>query len=124
MPFTPFHMGPGLLIKSVLLRHFSLMLFGFSQVAMDIETLIHILRGDSILHGFTHTYLGATAIGFISFLIGRPICQWFLNRREPDPNLPFFKWLFEPKVISMSIRDYRRLDRYLQSRDYGQHHAY
>jgi hypothetical protein len=102
MPFTPFHMGPGLLIKSVLLRHFSLMVFGFSQVAMDIETLIRILRGDAILHGFTHTYLGATVIALISFLIGRPICQWFLNLRESDPNFPFVEWLFEPRVISKS----------------------
>jgi hypothetical protein len=95
-------MGPGLLVKSVLLRHFSLMVFGFSQVAMDIETLIRILRADPILHGFSHTYLGATVVALISFLIGLPICQWILNMREPTPNLPFVELLFEPKVISKS----------------------
>ena len=59
MPFTPFHMGPGLAIKAVSGRYLSLMVFGFSQVAMDIEPLVRMIRGDAVLHGFTHTYLGA-----------------------------------------------------------------
>jgi hypothetical protein len=93
-------MGPGLLFKSILSQHFSLMVFGFSQVAMDIQTAVCIIGGNEILHGFSHTYLGATALGFISFVIGRPICQWLLNLRHPDPDFSLFEWLFESKVIS------------------------
>jgi hypothetical protein len=63
------------------------MAFGFSQVAMYIETTFHIHRGDSILHGLSHTYLGATVIGLVSFLIGRPVCQWLLI--FPLPNQEF-----------------------------------
>ena len=37
MPFTPFHMGPGLAVKAVCGRYFSLVVFGFSQVAIDIN---------------------------------------------------------------------------------------
>lgn len=80
MPFTPFHMGPGLAIKAATGRHFSLVVFGFAQVAMDIEPLVRILRGDPILHGFTHTYLGATLIAVAVILAGRPVCQALLDR--------------------------------------------
>lgn len=79
MPFTPLHMGPGLAVKAVCGRYFSLMVFGFSQVAMDIEPLVRIIRGDAVLHGFTHTCLGATLIAPVSIFVGRPVCQVLLN---------------------------------------------
>lgn len=65
MPFTPFHMGPGLAVKAVSGRRFSLMVFGFCQVAIDIEPLVRMLRGDIVIHGFTQTYLGATLVAFV-----------------------------------------------------------
>ncbi|MCB1770876.1 MAG: hypothetical protein KDJ31_14465 [Candidatus Competibacteraceae bacterium] len=40
MPFTPLHRGPGLAIKALAGRRFSLLTFGIAQVAMDIEPLI------------------------------------------------------------------------------------
>ncbi len=79
MPFTPFHLGPGAAFKAFGGRYFSFMVFGFSQVAMDIEVLVRILRGDSLLHGFTHTHFGATLIGIVSVLIGKPVCEYFLR---------------------------------------------
>lgn len=60
MPFTPFHMGAGLALKAVAGRHFSVLTFGIAQVAMDIEPLVGMLRGAAVLHGPTHTYLGAS----------------------------------------------------------------
>jgi hypothetical protein len=93
MPFTPLHMGPGLAFKAVGGRHFSLMMFGFSQVMMDLEPLIRMIRGDSVLHGVTHTYLGATAIGLASVLIGKPFCQWLLDRVRPDASLGMLTWM-------------------------------
>ncbi len=93
-------MGPGLVVKSVLGRRFSLMVFGFSQVAIDIEPLVGILRGDDILHGFTHTYLGATLIALASVVIGRPICQFLLRYWKPDPASAFLNWWGVPGVIS------------------------
>jgi Domain of unknown function (DUF4184) len=100
MPFTPFHMGPGLAVKAMSGRHFSLMVFGFSQVAIDLEPLVRIIRGDAVLHGFTHTYLGATLIALVSVIVGRPVCQFFLNYWTPDPYSPFMNWLRGPKLIS------------------------
>jgi hypothetical protein len=100
MPLTPFHMGPGVAIKAVAGPYFSLMVFGFSQVAMDIEPLVRIIRGDAVLHGLTHTYVGATLIGLASAVVGRPICQLFLNHWTPDPHSPFMNWLRGSKLIS------------------------
>lgn len=88
------------MIKAVAGRYFSLMVFGFSQVALDVEPLVRIIRGDAGLHGFTHTYLGATLIGLASAVVGRPICQLFLNHWTPDPYSPFMNWLRGSKLIS------------------------
>lgn len=100
MPFTPFHMGPGLALKAVGGRYFSLMVFGFSQVAIDVEPLVRIIRGDAVLHGSSHTYVGATVIGVISAVVGRPVCQFFLNYWTNDPYSPFLNWLRGPRLIS------------------------
>jgi hypothetical protein len=93
MPFTPFHMGPGAIVKAALGRHFSLSVFGFAQVAMDLEPLARMLRGDPAPHGLSHTYAGATAIGVISLLLGRPICRRLLRLWPLEPELPFLNWL-------------------------------
>lgn len=102
MPVTPFHMGPGLAAKAVLGRHLSLMIFGFSQVAIDLEPMAHLIRGDAVLHGFAHTYVGATLVAAISTVVGRPICQRLLERWTPDPQSPFLIWLRGPDRISWS----------------------
>jgi hypothetical protein len=80
MPFTPFHLGPGAAFKVIGGRHFSFMVFGGSQVLIDIEPLIGILRGSTILHGYTHTLAGALGIGTAAALIGKPISSYVLRR--------------------------------------------
>ncbi len=79
MPFTPFHLGPGAAFKVFGGRYFSFTVFGFSEVAMDVEVLVRMCRADPILHGFSHTYLGATLIGITSILIGKPVCEYCLR---------------------------------------------
>lgn len=80
MPFTPIHLGPGLAFKAIGGRNFSLMVFGGSQVLMDIEPLIGILQHRPILHGASHSLLGAVVIGGIAGIIGRPISSMVLTR--------------------------------------------
>ena len=46
MPFTPFHMGPGIFIKALLQGSFSLMVFGWTQVIMDIQPLVVLISGE------------------------------------------------------------------------------
>ena len=88
MPFTPIHLGPGLALKAIGGRHFSFMVFGGAQVLMDIEPLIGILRGWAVLHGRTHSLIGALLIGLLAGAIGRPISAVCL-RWLRIPHAPF-----------------------------------
>lgn len=79
MPFTPFHLGPGVLAKSLLGPRFSFMVFGGSQVLMDVEALVRIYRNDAILHGPSHTVAGAVLIGLAAGFLGRPVSLFVLE---------------------------------------------
>ncbi|MEJ7807564.1 MAG: metal-dependent hydrolase [Telluria sp.] len=79
MPFTPFHLGPGALFKAIGGRHFSFMVFGGSQVMMDIEPLIGLIQDKPVLHGYTHTLAGALLIGLAAAVIGKPVSAWVLR---------------------------------------------
>ena len=74
MPFTPFHFGPGALIKTCAPRHVSFTVFAFSQVLIDIEPLWFMLRGEYPIHRFFHSYVGASVIVLAACFLGRPIC--------------------------------------------------
>ncbi|MDR6675633.1 metal-dependent hydrolase [Xanthomonas sp. 1678] len=88
MPFTPIHLGPGLAFKAAGGRHFSFMVFGGSQVLMDIEPLIGILQNKPILHGVTHTLFGAMVIGSLAAATGKPVSSAVLKLlRIPHPPL-------------------------------------
>ncbi|MBA3582257.1 MAG: hypothetical protein H0W44_07370 [Gammaproteobacteria bacterium] len=79
MPFTPLHMGPGLLIKALLQSSFSLMVFGWAQIVMDIQPLIVLISGEGHLHGFTHTYVGASLLAVFVALSGKYLAEWLLR---------------------------------------------
>ena len=79
MPFTPLHLGVGACCKAVGQRHFSFMIFAGTQVLMDIEPLLGLIYGWQYLHLHTHNLIGATLIGSIALLIGKPISQWVLR---------------------------------------------
>lgn len=78
MPFTPVHMGPGLLIKSVLQGSFSLMVFGWAQIIMDIQPLFVMITGGGYLHGFSHTYIGASLLAIFASLTGKQASEYGL----------------------------------------------
>lgn len=75
MPFTPFHMGPGIVVKALLQGSFSLMVFGWSQIIMDIQPLVVMITGEGHLHGFSHTYVGATLLALFSALSGKYLSE-------------------------------------------------
>ncbi len=82
MPLTPIHMGPGILMKALLQGSFSLMVFGWTQIVMDIQPLIVLITGEGHLHGFSHTYIGATLLALFSALSGKYLSQlglWMLH---------------------------------------------
>lgn len=77
MPFTPVHIGPGIFLKSLLQGSFSLMVFGWTQIVMDLQPLYVILSNSRRfeLHGFSHTYLGATLLAILSALSGKYLAE-------------------------------------------------
>jgi Domain of unknown function (DUF4184) len=63
VPFTPFHLGPGLLVKAFAPRYVSFTAFAATQVVIDVETLYHLVRHEWPVHRVMHTMLGGTAGG-------------------------------------------------------------
>lgn len=88
MPFTPCHMGPGILVKALLQGSFSLMVFGWTQMIMDIQPLVALLSGERHLHGFSHTYIGVTLIGLGSALTGKYVAEFGLRLIDQRRHLP------------------------------------
>lgn len=85
MPFTPLHMGAGIAVKASMQKQFSLMVFGWSQIVIDIQPLVVMLTGKGELHGFSHTLLGASIIGLFCGATGKTLGQWGLCMlREPN----------------------------------------
>jgi hypothetical protein len=71
LPFTPYHMAPGLAAKAVLRGNFSLIVFGCAQVMMDVEPLVARLNGTGNYHGTTHNLAGATVLGVVAAVTGK-----------------------------------------------------
>lgn len=102
MPFTPLHMGPGATFKLIGGSAFSLLVFGFAQVLIDLEPLIRMYRGDTVLHGPSHTYFGALLIGTLAMVIGKPLFEWLMRDwNETSKPRPFSSWQF-PERLSWS----------------------
>lgn len=79
MPFTPLHMGPGLLLRGSVRGGFSLMVFGWTQILIDIEPLVGMLTGREQLHGWSHTWIGATLIALVATVTGKYLGAWGLR---------------------------------------------
>ena len=68
MSFTPFHFGPGLLLKGIAGRSFSWTAFVATQVVIDCETLYYLVRHEHPVHRTLHTTPGATLAGVATAL--------------------------------------------------------
>jgi len=65
MPFTPFHLGPGLLVGLLLFRFLDFPTFLLASVVVDLEPFLVMLLGlDYPLHGFFHSFLGGSIAAF------------------------------------------------------------
>lgn len=71
MPFTPFHLGVGLICKAPRPKRFSLTIFTTTQVAIDLESGFNLVFGRDPVHRFCHTFLGATLVCLVVALILR-----------------------------------------------------
>jgi hypothetical protein len=64
MPAPPAHLGPGLLLKGLAPRRFSLTAFAATQVVIDVESVYAWARGHGA-HPVLHTFLGGTVAGLL-----------------------------------------------------------
>ena len=69
MPATPFHLGPGLLVKAVAPRQFSMAAYSLAQVVIDIESGYHLLQNHYPVHRQAHTFFLGGLIGLVCGLI-------------------------------------------------------
>lgn len=88
MPFTPLHMGPGLLVRGPLRGGFSLMVFGWTQILIDLEPLYGMLTDREQLHGWSHTWIGATLIALLAAASGKYLGAWGLRLLQLPQFLP------------------------------------
>jgi hypothetical protein len=98
MPITLLHLGPGAVFKAAGGKRFSFVVFGLAQFAMDLEPIGRFLVGSSQLHGPVHSLLGATVVGAIVLMAGKPLGKRLLRlwnwRLSPTQR----KWLYvEPR---------------------------
>ena len=96
-------MGPGMLIKAILQGFFSLIIFGWAQILMDVQPILAVLTGKVQLHGFSHTYIGATLIALLSALTGKWVYQLITNFINKDFTA-YQKELFDvPKILTTRV---------------------
>jgi hypothetical protein len=51
------------------------MVFGWAQIVMDIQPLFVLISGEGHLHGFSHTYIGASLLAVFSGLTGKYLAE-------------------------------------------------
>lgn len=86
MPFTPFHLGPGLGLGLPLRKNLHAPTFLLASVIVDVEPFLVLLLGLRYpLHGYLHTFLLAIPVGlvlgYIMFLLEKslqPLYKIFL----------------------------------------------
>jgi hypothetical protein len=87
MPATPFHLGPGLLVKAVAPRQFSMAAYSLAQIAIDVESGYHLVHGDYPAHRHAHTFLLGGLIGLLCGVIVSRAGAWWARPRDviPEP---------------------------------------
>jgi hypothetical protein len=85
MPATPFHFGPGLLVKAAAPRQFSMAAYSLAQVVIDIESGYYLLQHASPVHRQAHTFALGGLIGFLCGLIVSQLGTWVARPRDLVP---------------------------------------
>ena len=85
MPATPFHFGPGLLIKAIAPRQFSVAAYSVAQVVIDIESGYHLLHHDYPVHRQAHTFFLGGLIGLTCGLVVSRVGRRLARPRDLVP---------------------------------------
>jgi hypothetical protein len=82
MAATPFHFGPGLLIKAAAPRQFSMAAYSLTQVVIDIESGYYLLRDEYPVHRDMHTFLVGGLIGLLCGMLVSRTGAWIARPRD------------------------------------------
>ena len=93
-------MGAAMIVKPAFRRHFSLLVFGIAQVAMDIEPMIGMISDWDVLHGPSHTIIGALLIAALVAWLAPPLCNFILFKFNQEVAHHSVAWLQEPYPIA------------------------
>jgi len=85
MPATPFHFGPGLLVKAAAPRQFSMAAYSLSQIVIDIESGYYLLQQATPVHRQAHTFALGGLIGLLCGLIVSKVGAWIARPRDVIP---------------------------------------
>jgi membrane-bound metal-dependent hydrolase YbcI (DUF457 family) len=86
MPVTPFHFGPGTLVKACAPRSISLSAFVLSQVLIDIESGYHLLWGGWPLHREVHSLVVSGLVGLFAGAV-----VWLVGRQSRPSSSPMLR---------------------------------
>ena len=93
-------MGAVLICKPISNSKLSVLTFGIAQVIMDIEPGIGMITGANILHGPSHTILGALIIAFFVILISPKICSVILQKINKELKHYHLNWLIGSEKVT------------------------
>jgi hypothetical protein len=93
MPITPFHFGPGALIKTLAPSHFCWTSFALANVLIDLEPITLFLFTGDPAHPWLHTLPGAIAVAVISATLGRGACERLLAAWNRQLSFRQARWL-------------------------------
>jgi hypothetical protein len=86
MPFTPIHLGVALPVKAVSEKKFNFLIFAWAQVVMDLQPLVVLLTQRGKVHGWTHTFLAALALGALTSVSGKYAIEGVTKLLKIGPN--------------------------------------
>jgi len=100
MPATPFHFGPGLLIKGVAPRRFSMAAYSLAQVVIDIESGYYLLHHATPVHREAHTFAVGGLIGLLCGLVVSRVGAWVARPRDVVPEALAAEYRLPVAVLS------------------------
>ena len=103
MPFTPFHMGFGMVSKATAGNRMGLISFGMAQVLMDVEPGLRMAMNNAQLHGWSHTLFGAIGIGALAIWCSRWLTTTLVNRWNAESKHYGLDWLCVPAALSYRV---------------------
>lgn len=65
MPFTPFHLGPGLALGMIFKWWINIPAILLASIIVDVRSIYCFFIGNCQLHGFFHTFAGAAILGLL-----------------------------------------------------------